>query len=471
MSFPIHNNLETNITNAELINKAKLIISGDIADNTLARTHADVVKGSSQFFNSELFNSGKETFFAANLKKLTGTFVSSDPKKAAHAVLYYKNPAKRVYSAPRIGEKYSQIILGLGTVLLSVMPGVSLYEWDHDMIAGTNISFPISTAVEEFLSELGYLLRLYDDISYGESQITRFSILTRYIFGILFAELEREHAPKHYAPTPELYKGLEKGTGISARSTTIKGLIWLMTILYEALKCREHDKIKPIWALRASNISNLAKIRKKVRDFRDIRISLLHEWAIVCTNSELNHMFSGKFPELLREQRKAISGRRGGKDTIKELKTLEDIIHKETDSVAPIVYKRQKKLHAFNKTRRENAPKVKGSDDKVEIPPVTRLSWRQHCASQKDFYSLSEISIPLLRAGLISEETQLCFSYQRSFIDKGECTVYYDASIRNELWFIALKAELFSSADITPERGNELQKIYSNIESRIHKTA
>jgi hypothetical protein len=364
-------------------------------------------RGKTLYLDTELFNKASDEIGLLSVKRLTGTVVSSDPERAAMSVLYYKNLSKLVFSLPELEDKTSKFITIIGKLLLSNIPNATVYLWGSDYTAEHSISYPASTEIETFLSELAYLVQAYKDIDYSQTIITSFGAITRYVFGRIYQQLEGDNSPKTMTLDPTFYRDLEKYANVQSTSSSIRGIAWITSVIYFILKQGKGRFVDYLNFLRKEKSVNITRINKPITTIRSLRLHLLHEWNVVCSGTEMIDLLGKDWSQLMKRQRKTLSDYRRGRDITDDLKQIEEEVKTHsTDAERVVVYARQRKLHAWMKERREHLSRQKSEGTSQTITP-TRTDWRQHCVNTGDKLSLCEVTIPLIKKGFISSEEQI----------------------------------------------------------------
>jgi hypothetical protein len=444
------------------------IVTETYEDGKKKGTFTDALKGKTLYLDRELFKQSAEKFGKLNIKKLTGTVVSSNPEHAACNILYYKNFTKKVFSLTDVPDQTARAITTLGEALLSNIDDATIYKWGSDYrVEDVSLNYPISTEVDKFFSELGYLLHMYEDIDYNSTIITSFSPLTRYIFGYVYQTLEREHSPKTLNITPELYTELEKITTLKSVSSTIKGLVFLTSIIYFILKEEKGSFVDFLQFLRKEKSVNLSRINKPLSSLKGQRFNLLHEWNVVCSNYEMSILLGDDWSDLMKRQRKCFDEFRRGKDKIKDLQKIEDEIKNIVGPANVIVYTRQKKLHEYVKHLRETSKGDKSIAGKARTMLPKKAEWRNYCIDKDDKASLCEITIPLMEEGYIKSEQELSPVIVRGKAERSVQTLILTSkSYELEPWYLRVVADAQNESEA--DRKSAALEILQTLESKTY---
>jgi hypothetical protein len=407
------------------------------------------MKGKTLYLDKDLYEKSQEDFSGLNIKKLTGTVVSSDPEQAACSILYYKNFSKRTFSLTDVDDKTATAITILATALLANVSDCTIYKWGKDYRAeDVNLSYPTSTEIDKLFSELAYLLHMYKDISYTETIITSFSSLTKYIFGYIYQQLERDASPKTLNIAPEFYREIERITNLKSESSTVKGVVFLTSIIYFILKGNEGKFVEYLQFLRKEKSVNISRINRPLTTLKGERFNLLYEWNVVCSNTDMETLLGDDWSDLMKRQRKLFDEYRRGKDTTPDLKKIEAEIQSCTGSSKAVVYSRQKRLHNYVKHLRETSQGQKSGILKKQTLLPNKSSWRDHCLNTEDKSSLCEITIPLIKGGYIKTESELL-----PVIIKGKCErsiqalIFAHEDYSSEPWYIRLGNDATNNND------------------------
>jgi hypothetical protein len=396
-------------------------------EGKLTGSFSDALKGKTLYFDTKLGNQALEEISKSGVKMLTGNVVSTNTEQASMSVLYYKNFNKKVFSLPELNDRIASLITNICKLLIANIPDSTLYVWSDEYARDQNISYPASSEVERFLSEMAYLLHAYKDIDYTQSVITEYSALTRSIFSRVYEQLERESASKSFNITPDFYMELERITGLKSSTSSIKGVVNITSLVYHILKNEQDSKLTDFLRyIRSNKNVKIASRKRPIASQKGARINLLHEWNVVNSNSEMESLLGSDWPDLMKRQRKLLTEFRNGKDNIEKQKELNMEIEKKANaSSRQVVYARQAQLHSLNKTRREDALKNLKRGEKIPTIMPSKSEWRELCVKRQDNRSLNELIIPLCQANIIESE-----DHARSLTMKGKI----DTSIQSLVW-------------------------------------
>jgi hypothetical protein len=390
-------------------------------------TFSDALKGKTLYFDTVLGNNALEEISKSGIKVLTGNVVSTNTEQASMSVLYYKNFNKKVFSLPELDDKVASLITNICKLLIANIPDSTLYVWSDKYAREQNISYPASSEVEKFLSEMAYLLHAYKDIDYSQSLITEYSPLTRAVFSRVYDQLERETSSKSFNVTPDLYMELERITGLKSTTSSVKGVVNITALTYHILKNEQDSKLTEFLRFIRSNKNvKIASRKRPIASQKGARINLLHEWNVVNSNTEMESLLGSDWPDLMKRQRKLLAEYRNGTDNIEKQKELNvEVERRANSSSRQVVYARQAQLHSLNKTRREDALKNLKRGEKIPTIMPSKSEWRELCVKRQDNRCLNELIIPLCQANIIESEDQA-----RSLTMKGKI----DNSIQSLIW-------------------------------------
>jgi hypothetical protein len=419
-------------------------------------TFLDALQGKTLYIDRELYESARRKITSLNIKKVTGMVVSADPKVAAATVVYYRNFNKKVFSIPKATDKVCNFLNDVILLLVSNVPDSTVYEWTEEMTnEAPNVSFPLSTEIERFLSDITYLCQGYTDVDYKSTIIQTYSPLTRYVFSYISIQRSRKESSKNFIITPEFYQDVEKITGLNSLASSIKAIVTIANLIFHVLQEDKGQFVEYLKYLKDEKSVNITRVKKNLSTEKGARHVLLHEWLVVCNNEELTDLLGNEWSRKSRDQRRVLDDFRRGKKSSVDLEKIDTDIRELAGNAAQVVYSRQKKLHDYMKNRRElllEAIKKDPTLKRVSITP-TRDAWRNLCFEKDDKMSLSTITIPLIQAGFISTEKEL-----KSFISLGKTNRTLDAltwteqQLTAEPWYMAL----VESTD--PDNNNSLKR-------------
>jgi hypothetical protein len=442
------------------------ITTSDKSDSTEKGSFASALKGKTLYIDKGLYEQARKFITELGIKRLTGTLVSSDPEQAAKSVLFYKNFNNLNFSVPGLRDKTNEFIRSIGMSLIANIPKSNLYIWGDVEHGEHTLSFPYSTEVETCLSEIAYLCQCYKDIDYNQTIVTSFGATTRFIFGRIYEQLDRDLSSKTLNIDPSFYKDLEKLTGLQGTSATIRGLVWIASLIYFILKNKEGKLVDYLSYLKTEKSVNIARIRRPIATMKSQRINLLHEWNVVCSATELEILLGDDWSDLMKRQRKTLNEIRRGRDKSTDLNSLEeDIKERSENKERSVIYARQRRLHQFMRTKQEAVLKNQRGDEKRSTITPTKSEWRSHCISTGDKSALCELTIPLLEWEFIESEEQIKSLIFRGMIDNTLLSLVWDRRVleHDAIYNTVLKA---SQSNVNSEQTRNARKMFALFEAR-----
>jgi hypothetical protein len=405
-------------------------------------TFSDAMQGKTLYIDREMYENARRKITSLNIKKITGMVVSADPKVAAATVVYYRNFNKKVFSIPKAADKICNFLNDVILLLVSNIPDSTVYEWTEEMTnEAPNVSFPLSTEVERFLSDVTYLCQGYTDVDYKSTIIQSYSPLSRYVFSYVAIQRSRKESSKNFIISPDFYQDIEKITGLQSTVSSVKAIVTIANLIFHILQEDKGQLVEYLKYLKDEKSVNITRIKKNLSSEKGVRHVLLHEWLVVCSNEELVDLLGNEWSRKARDQRRTLDDFRRGKKTSDDLEKIDIDIRELAGNAAQVVYSRQKKLHDFMKIRREQITESIRKDPSLKRPSITpgRDSWRNLCIERDDKTSLSSITIPLIKAGLINSEKEI-----KNFLSLGkvnrtlDCLTWTVEQFVAEPWYVAL---------------------------------